>query len=262
MIRGLRTTSFARCAWRRRFGSSCSSQTSTRCAAVMNVATKRQPGAGHGNGSVLTQNQPTCSWPSSVQSSSASSGTACSKVPAAPGWISSRLTRAKVATGSRPSLPAQEKRPGCARYRSADRYPGHVVAHNTTVERVKDANRWREGSPAGSGDGTRKPAPVETDEGEPEGDDGRAGAVEQRIQRRVANRDRQARRRRWRPVAQDARGVAARIAEAVGSVLRSLPQSRHDADDDPEDDGHECDAHQQRPEHLALQRVLLHRLAE
>ena len=44
MIRGLRPTSFARCAWRRRFGSSCSSHTSTRWAAVMNVATKRHAG--------------------------------------------------------------------------------------------------------------------------------------------------------------------------------------------------------------------------
>src|SRR6266496_917764 len=39
----------------------------------MNTATKLQPSAGHGNGSVRTQNQPPWSPPSSLQSSSASS---------------------------------------------------------------------------------------------------------------------------------------------------------------------------------------------
>ena len=49
-IRGLRPTSFARCAWWRRFGSSRCSQTRIRCAAVMNSATNVQPDAGQGNG--------------------------------------------------------------------------------------------------------------------------------------------------------------------------------------------------------------------
>ena len=56
--RGFRPTSFARCACQRRFGSSRSSQTRTRCAAVMKSATNEHPSAGQGNGSVLTQNQP------------------------------------------------------------------------------------------------------------------------------------------------------------------------------------------------------------
>jgi len=58
----------------------------------MNTATKEQSGAGQGNGSVLTQNQPTCSAPSSAQSSSASSGIACSTSPPLPVWISPRST--------------------------------------------------------------------------------------------------------------------------------------------------------------------------
>ena len=71
-MRGFRPTSFARCACQSRFGSSRSSQTSTRCAAVMKSATNRQPVAGQGNGSVRTQNQPLWSSASSVQSSSSS----------------------------------------------------------------------------------------------------------------------------------------------------------------------------------------------
>ena len=46
--RGFRPTSFARCACQRRFGSSRSSHTSTRCAAVMKSATNEQPSAGQG----------------------------------------------------------------------------------------------------------------------------------------------------------------------------------------------------------------------
>src|SRR2546423_9350 len=181
MIRGLRPTSFARCAWRRRFGSSCSSQTSTRCAAVMNVATKRQPGAGHGNGSVLTQNQPTCSWPSSVQSSSASSGIACSTIPATPGWISSRLTCPKVATPSRLLLAVKQEGPDPAGYRGSDRDPRHVVPDDAALERVEDANRRTEGPAGGDRQRARQAPPVEADKGERDRDERGAHAVEERL---------------------------------------------------------------------------------
>ena len=94
--RGLRPTSFARCAWRRRFGSSRSCQTSTRCAAVMNSATKTQPGAGHGNGSVETQNQPAWSSASSPIQISSSTPASCT-APARPSWKSSPSIGRKVA---------------------------------------------------------------------------------------------------------------------------------------------------------------------
>src|SRR5262245_38359246 len=57
-MRGLRPTSRALAACRSRFGSSCSSHTRIRWAAVMKSATYVQPFAGHGKGSVRTQNQP------------------------------------------------------------------------------------------------------------------------------------------------------------------------------------------------------------
>src|SRR5436853_2742171 len=112
MTRGLRPTSFARAAWRNRFGSSRSCQTSTRCAAVMNSATNAQPGAGHGNGSVRTQYQPACCSPSSpVQISSSTSGPVVSTTAACPSWNSSRATAPKVATPAE-RQPAQTDRRG------------------------------------------------------------------------------------------------------------------------------------------------------
>ena len=58
MTRGLRPTSFAICAWVSRLGSSISGQQITKCAAVMWLATKPQPSAGQGHGSVEMQYQP------------------------------------------------------------------------------------------------------------------------------------------------------------------------------------------------------------
>src|SRR3989442_10993671 len=65
----------------------------------MNTATKTHPGAGHGNGSVETQNQPAwSSAPSPPQTSSSTSGPAPSTTPERPRWKSSPSTGGKVAT--------------------------------------------------------------------------------------------------------------------------------------------------------------------
>src|SRR3954451_7242724 len=95
----------------------------------MNSATKLQSGAGHGNGSVRTQNQPTCSSPSSVQSSSASSGMMTFSI--AP----SGLTRAKVAPVL---LSSEEQSPRRPRDGGTDDDPRDVVADDAAVQRVED----------------------------------------------------------------------------------------------------------------------------
>ena len=82
---GCDPTSLARCACQRRFGSSRSSHTSTRCAAVMKSATNVHPSAGQGNGSVRTQNQPPWSPSSSPSHSSSSDSRSRSESTAAPG---------------------------------------------------------------------------------------------------------------------------------------------------------------------------------
>src|SRR5262249_43429336 len=126
------------------------------------TATNAQPGAGHGNGSVLTQNQPTWSVPSSVQSSSASLGTAYSTVPAVPGWISSRLTRAKVATWSEPS-PSREvgRRRSVAAFESAPLLESrHGAATRRRRElRLPQARRRRHAAPLHAADPARERPP-------------------------------------------------------------------------------------------------------
>src|SRR3954467_8033177 len=158
----------------------------------MNVATKRQPGAGQGNGSVLTQNQPTCSWPSSVQSSSASSGIA-STIPALPGWISSRLTCAKVATPSRWSLAVKQKRERAAHHGRSHGNPRHVVADDAAVKAGGEVVGRRQRPPADDRDDAGQPPPVQAEEGKSEREDRRTPAVEQRLQGGVAGRYRQGR---------------------------------------------------------------------
>src|SRR5438034_4441966 len=218
---GLRPTSFARCAWRRRFGSSCSSQTGTGCATVMKTATKEQSGAGQGNGSVLTQNQPTCSWPSSVQSSSASSGIA-STIPALPGWISSRLTCAKVATPSRWSLAVEKKRERAPHHGRSHGNPRHVVADDAAVEATEDVDRRRQRPPSDDRDAVGQPPAVQAEEGKTEREDRRAPAVEQRCRRRVADRHRQARRRGERVAAEDAGRKRAAVLKPTRGGLGPL----------------------------------------
>src|SRR4051794_5220318 len=129
----------------------------------MNVATKRQPGAGQGNGSVLTQTPPTCSWPSSVQSSPASSGIA-STIPALPGWISSRLTCAKVATPSRWSLvralTVEKKRERAPHHGRSHGNPRDVVADDAAVEATEDVDRRRQRPPGDDRDAVGQPPAV------------------------------------------------------------------------------------------------------
>src|SRR4051794_41469083 len=227
----------------------------------MNVATKRQPGAGQGNGSVLTQNQPTCSWPSSVQSSSASSGIA-STIPALPGWISSRLTCAKVATPSRWSLAVKQKRERAAHHGRSHGNPRHVVADDAAVEATEDVDRRRQRPPADDRDDAGQPPPVQAEEGKSEREDRRTPAVEQRLQGGVADRYRQARRRGERGAVEDTRRRGASGLEPVRGGLRPPAGPRHDADRDAEENRRERHRHEQRPENGPLPRDLLPRGAE